>query len=150
MTDKTQEDSHVEMVSPILKADFEVRGEVTKVDEEQRLVYGFASVVTKGGKPVVDLQGDVITAEEMEKSATRFMLGARNGLTMHKGQPTTTIVHSLPLTKQVMDSFGIQSDVEGWLIAVKVHDEETWQRMKSGEFRGFSIGGKGNRVQISD
>ena len=129
---------------------FEAYGEVTKVDEEQRIVYGFASVVSKNGQMVVDRQGDIITADEMEKAATRFMLGARNGLTMHKGEPTTTIVHSMPLTKQVMDAFGISSDKEGWLIAVKVHDDDTWDRMKKGEFTGFSIGGRARKVQLDD
>ena len=129
---------------------FEAYGEVTKVDDEQRIVYGFASVVSKNGEMVVDRQGDVITADEMEKAATRFMLGARNGLTMHKGEPTTTIVHSMPLTKQVMDAFGISSDKEGWLIAVKVHDDDTWDRMKKGEFTGFSIGGRARKVQLDD
>ena len=139
----------------ILKADdemtqFEAVGEVTKVDNEQRVVYGYASVVSKNGEVVVDRQGDVITAETMEKAATQFMLGARNGLTMHSGEPTTTIVHSMPLTKQIMDSFGIQCDKEGWLIAVKVHDDATWDRMKKGEFTGFSIGGRAKKVQIAD
>lgn len=129
---------------------FESYGEVTKVDDEQRIVYGFASVVSKNGEMIVDRQGDVISADEMEKAATRFMLGARNGLTMHKGEPTTTIVHSMPLTKQVMEAFGISSDKEGWLIAVKVHDEDTWDRMKKGEFTGFSIGGRAKRVQLDD
>ena len=129
---------------------FEAYGEVTKVDEEQRIVYGFASVVSKNGQMVVDRQGDIITAVEMEKAATRFMLGARNGLTMHKGEPTTTIVHCMPLTKQVMDAFGISSDKEGWLIAVKVHDDDTWDRMKKGEFTGFSIGGRARKVQLDD
>ena len=133
-----------------LTKNFEAYGEVTKIDSEQRIVYGFASVVSKNGEMVVDRQGDVITAEEMEKAATNFMLGARNGLTMHKGEPTTTIVHSLPLTKQVMDAFGITSDKEGWLIAVKVHDDDTWDRMKKGEFTGFSIGGRARKVRLDD
>jgi hypothetical protein len=133
-----------------LTKNFEAYGEVTKIDSEQRIVYGFASVVSKNGEMIVDRQGDVITAEEMEKAATNFMLGARNGLTMHKGEPTTTIVHSLPLTKQVMDAFGITSDKEGWLIAVKVHDDDTWDRMKKGEFTGFSIGGRARKVQLDD
>lgn len=133
-----------------LTKNFEAYGEVTKIDSEQRIVYGFASVVSKNGEMIVDRQGDVITANEMEKAATQFMLGARNGLTMHKGEPTTTIVHSLPLTKQIMDAFGITSDKEGWLIAVKVHDDDTWDRMKKGEFTGFSIGGRARKVQLDD
>lgn len=129
---------------------FESHGKITKVDDEQRMVYGYASVVTKGGKPVVDRQGDVISPSTMEKAATEFMLGARNGLTMHKGEPTTTIVHSMPFTKEIQTAFGIESDMEGWLIAVKVHDDDTWKRMKEGEFTGFSIGGRATKVEIDD
>lgn len=129
---------------------FETSGKITKVDEEQRIIYGYASVVTKGGKPVVDRQGDIISPDTMEKAATEFMLGARNGLTMHKGEPTTTIVHSMPFTKEIQDAFGIESDLEGWLIAVKVHDDETWERQKAGEFTGFSIGGRATKVELDD
>jgi hypothetical protein len=129
---------------------FETSGKITKVDDEQRMIYGYASVVTKGGKPVVDRQGDIISPATMEKAATEFMLGARNGLTMHKGEPTTTIVHSMPFTKEIQSAFGIESDLEGWLIAVKVHDDETWDRMKKGEFTGFSIGGRATKVEVAD
>jgi len=127
---------------------FTVEGEVTKIDSDQRVVYGFASVVSKDGEPVVDLQGDVISPETMEKAATEFMLGARTGLTMHKGEPTTTIIHSLPLTKQIKEAFQISSPYEGWIIAVKVHDDETWAAVKAGAFTGFSIGGKAQRREF--
>tara|TARA_R110000737_G_C14173221_1_gene411868 strand:- start:100 stop:501 length:402 start_codon:yes stop_codon:yes gene_type:complete len=117
-------------------------GSILKVDDEERMVYGYASVVTHKGELIVDRQGDMIEPETMEKAATEFMLGARNGLTMHKGEPTTTIVHSMPFTKAIQDAYGMTSDYEGWMIAVKVHDDETWARVKSGEFTGFSIGGQ--------
>ena len=125
-------------------------GSITKVDEEERIVYGYASVVTHKGKLIVDRQGDMIEPETMEKAATEFMLGARNGLTMHKGEPTTTIVHSMPFTKQIQESFDMTSDYEGWMIAVKVHDDETWARVKSGEFTGFSIGGQAVKEEIDE
>ena len=129
--------------------DFEAYGEVTKVDDEQRIVYGFASVVTKNGEAVVDRQGDIISPDMMEKAASEFMLGARTGLTMHKGEPTTTIIHSLPLTKQIKDAFQIDTPYEGWIIAVKVHDDETWEQVKQGQFTGFSIGGRARRVDVA-
>lgn len=136
------------MTSDKTQDDFQVYGEVTKMDDEQRIVYGFASVVSKDGQPVVDLQGDVISADMMEKAASEFMLGARTGLTMHKGNPTTTIIHSLPLTKQIKEAFQIETPYEGWIIAVKVHDDETWQQVKEGRFSGFSIGGRATRREI--
>jgi hypothetical protein len=132
----------------VQKADFQIYGEVTKKDDDQRIVYGFASVVSKNGELVVDRQGDVISAEMIEKAASEFMLGARTGLTMHKGDPTTTIIHSLPLTKQVKEAFQIETPYEGWIIAVKVHDEKTWEEVKEGRFTGFSIGGKATRREL--
>ena len=133
------------IVQEILKSrttEMKSYGEITKLDDDERIVYGYASVVTHKGKLIVDRQGDMIEPGTMEKAATEFMLGARNGMTMHKGEPTTTIVHSMPFTKEIQDAFGITSDYEGWMIAVKVHDEETWARVKAGEFTGFSIGGQ--------
>lgn len=121
---------------------------ILKFDEEQRVIYGFASVVSVNGEPLVDLHGDVISSKTMEKAATEFMLGTRKGLTMHSGGQTTTIVHSMPLTKEVMDALGISSEKEGWAIAVKVHDDQTWQEAKSGKFTGFSIGGRARKVAL--
>ena len=119
---------------------------VLKFDEE-RIVYGFASVTSINGETLIDRQGDIISPDVMEKAATEFMLGARNGLTMHSGKPTTTIVHSLPLTKQIKKAFDITSPHEGWIIAVKVHDDATWEMMKSGKFTGFSIGGRAKKIE---
>ena len=127
---------------------FESRGEVTKVDAERRIVYGYASVISKDGVPIVDHQGDIISAEELEKAASEFMLGARSGKTMHKGEPTTTIIHSFPMTEETKKAYDIQSPYEAWLIAVKVHDDETWELVKSGSLKDFSIGGMATRREV--
>jgi hypothetical protein len=36
-----------------------------------------------------------------------------------------------------------------WIIGVKVYDSDTWQRCKTGEYTGFSIGGYGLRREVS-
>lgn len=125
-------------------------GTVVKAEEDERLVYGWASVISRNGAPVVDRQGDVIEGETLEKAATRFMLSARAGKIMHAGAPVATVVHSFPLTKSIAEAFGISSDAEGWLIAMRVEDEALWQRVKGGEFPAFSIGGRGRRVPVTE
>lgn len=136
-------------VSEMTKStDFESYGKVTKMDDEKRIVYGYASVISKNGEPIVDRQGDIITAEELEKAASDFMLGERNGLTMHKGNPTTTIIHSFPMTEETKKAYQIESPYEAWLIAVKVHCDETWDKVKAGELKDFSIGGKAQRRDV--
>jgi len=136
-------------VSEMTKStEFESYGKVTKMDDDQRIVYGYASVISKNGEPIVDRQGDIITAEELEKAASQFMLGERNGLTMHKGEPTTTIIHSFPMTNETKKAYEIESPYEAWLIAVKVHDDETWAKVKEGELKDFSIGGAATRREV--
>jgi hypothetical protein len=135
-------------VSELTKTDFESRGEVTKMDDDQRIVYGYASVISKNGEPIVDRQGDIITAEELEKAASEFMLSNRIGKTMHSGEPTTTIIHSFPMTDEIKKAYQIESPYEAWLIAVKVHDDVTWNMVKSGELKDFSIGGKATRREL--
>jgi hypothetical protein len=128
--------------------EFESYGKVTKMDDDQRIVYGYASVISKDGVPIVDRQGDIITAEELEKAASQFMLGERTGLTMHKGDPTTTIIHSFPMTNETKKAYEIESPYEAWLIAVKVHDDATWAKVKEGELKDFSIGGAATRRDV--
>ena len=127
-------------VSEMTKATIE--GKILKADDEQRLVYGWASVVTEKGEPVIDRQGDVIEPETLVKAVNDFMEHVRVGKTMHVGEQTGVIVHSMPITKEIGDALGIQSDREGWIVAYKVYDDEVWDMVKSGELAAFSIGGK--------
>jgi hypothetical protein len=135
-------------VTELTKTDFESRGQVTKMDDEKRIVYGFASVISKNGEPIVDRQGDIISAEELEKAASDFMLNSRVGKTLHSGEPTTTIIHSFPMTNEIKKAYQIESPYEAWLIAVKVHDDETWAMVKRGELKDFSIGGSATRREV--
>jgi len=123
---------------------------VLKVDDEQGLVYGWAYVSTEDGKLLVDTQGDSIEPIEMEKMATDFMLNSRNAKVMHKGENVGQFVHSFPLTNDIMKAFDIYSDREGWIVAMKPNDENVMKAYKSGEYTGFSIGGKAGDVEDYD
>ena len=119
-----------------------VEGKILKVDEEQRIIYGWASVATEKGEPVIDLQGDVIAMSTLEKAVNEFMEHVRVGKTMHVGEQTGVVIHSLPVSKEIAGALGIQADREGWVVGYKVYDESVWQMVKSGELRAFSIGGR--------
>ena len=127
-------------VSDLTKTNIE--GQILKADDEQRLVYGWASVVTEKGEPVVDRQGDVIEPETLVKAVNNFMENIRVGKEMHKGDQIGAVIHSMPITKEIGESLGIQSDREGWVVAFKVYDDDVWARVKSGELAAFSIGGR--------
>ena len=130
-------------VSELTKTNIE--GQILKADEEQRLVYGWASVVTEKGEPVVDRQGDVIEPETLVKAVNNFMENIRVGKEMHKGDQIGAVIHSMPITKEIGESLGIQSDREGWVVAFKVYDDDVWDRVKSGELAAFSIGGRATK-----
>ena len=125
-----------------------IEGKILKTDDEQRMVYGWASVITEKGEPVVDRQDDMIEADTLVKAVNEFMEHVRVGKAMHVGEQVGTVVHSLPITKEIGDSLGIQSDREGWVVAYKVFDDDVWAMVKSGELAAFSIGGKAIKEEI--
>ena len=125
-----------------------IEGKILKTDEEQRMVYGWASVVTEKGEPVVDRQGDVIGSDTLVKAVNEFMEHVRVGKAMHTGKQVGVVVHSLPITKEIGDALGIQSDREGWVVAYKVFDDAVWEMVKSGELAAFSIGGRAVKQEL--
>ncbi len=133
-------------VGEMTKANIE--GKILKTDDEQRMVFGWASVVTEKGEPVVDRQGDVIEAETLVKAVNEFMEHVRVGKAMHVGEQVGVVVHSLPITKEIGEALGIQSDREGWVVAYKVFDDDVWAMVKSGELAAFSIGGRAQKEEI--
>jgi hypothetical protein len=133
-------------VSEMTKANIE--GKILKADDEQRMVYGWASVVTEKGEPVVDRQGDVIEPETLVKAVNNFMEHIRVGKAMHTGEQVGVVVHSFPVTKELGDALGIHSDREGWIVAYKVYDDGVWNMVKSGELAAFSIGGRAMKEEI--
>ena len=125
-----------------------IEGQILKADDEQRMVYGWASVITEDGEPVVDRQGDMIEAETLVKAVNDFMEHVRVGKTMHIGEQTGVIVHSMPVTKEIGEALGIHSSREGWVVAYKVYDDAVWEMVKSGELAAFSIGGRAMKQEI--
>lgn len=114
---------------------------IIKSNDEERLVYGWAYVCTLNGKISLDHSQEFIRPEELVKAATKFMLDVRAAKAMHTDSPIGEVVHSLPLTKEISESLGIQTDKEGWIICMKIHDDKIWEMVKSGKLRAFSIGG---------
>lgn len=124
-----------------------ISGEIAKASgDDQRMVYGWASVCTKAGDSIVDSQDDVIDEDEIESAASEFMTSVRTAKAMHRGGKVGEVIHSLPLTDAIAKALGLESDRRGWIVGVKVHDDAVWKRVKAGELRSFSIGGEAMRV----
>lgn len=122
---------------------------IAKLDEERRLVFGWASVAKNAdGTDVIDAQGDVIAPGDLETAAYDFVLKFREANTMHTGPVTARLVESFVATPDKLEKMGIP--VEGvpsaWWTGFKVDDDTAWAGIKSGRYSQFSIEGTGKRV----
>lgn len=132
------------------------QGEFSKFDEDKRLAFGWASVVEKDGMPVIDRQGDYMTAEDLETAAYDYVLKSRVGGDMHKRSGTNAahkvsdMVESVVMTREKVEKMGLPANTPiGWWVGFKIHDEPTWQLIKKRERTGFSIHGRGRRRETS-
>lgn len=82
-----------------------------------------------------DTDGQFMTQETIQKMSDRFMRLLGQGKAdidlLHNGIAGTGY-----LTKSMIDENG------SWVVGVKVEDDSTWQAIKKGELRGFSVFGK--------
>lgn len=124
------------------QVDTKFKANILKYDNEQRLVWGWAYVSTVNGEISLDHSQEYIRPDELVKAATNFMIDVRVAKAMHQGDSVGEVIHSFPVTKELSNALGIQTDREGWIICMKIKDDSTWERVKSGELAAFSIGGR--------
>lgn len=130
--------------------DFKIGFTFEKRDVAGRYVRGWASVASKDGAPVKDFQGDVIAMDELRKAAHRFVTEARVAKAMHKGEPVGDVVESVLIDDEFAKALGVQDPRRGWWIGMEIHDPAVRKRVRSGELRAFSIGGKGRRTSMEN
>ena len=129
-------------------------GEFSKTDEDKRQAFGWASVVEVDGKPVIDRQGDWITPDELEKAAYEYVVKSRKGGDQHRRDGdnpfhAADMIESFVVTPEKIEKMGLPKDTPvGWWVGYKVHNDDTWSKIKKGEHTGFSIHGKGKRKEI--
>ena len=118
---------------------------------EKGLVCGWANVAKNiDGKAPLDWQGDIIDPSDLEDAAIQFMKDYRESGVLHEGESIGDVVESIVMTKDKQVAMGIPEGTvpEGWFITVQLHDEDTINKVKNGEFRMFSIQGTAERVPL--
>lgn len=101
--------------------DFQVFLPIEKVDEEKRMVWGYASTPTK------DLQGEIVTLDAIKAALPDYMQWA-NIREMHTSS-------AVGVTKEA------HVDEKGLYIGAKIVDDDAWKKCKEQVYKGFSIGG---------
>lgn len=137
-------------------------GDISKVDSDKQQIFGWASVAELDGKPVVDLQGDYIHPDDVEKAAYDYVLNSRVGGDMHdrideygnlieKAGPrhVSDLIESMVFTPEKCEAMGISKNLAGrWWTGFQVNDPDVWMDVKEGRRTGFSIHGAGLRKSI--
>jgi len=124
---------------------------ITKSNEEKGLISGWASVaINADGSLPLDWEDDVISPDVLEKAAIDFMIDYRDSGEVHKGTSKGVVVESIVFTKDKQQAIGIPEGTvpEGWFITVKTSDSDILAKVKSGEYKMFSIQGAAKRVKI--
>lgn len=132
---------------------FNVEVPINKIDDDQRLAFGWASVlVNDDGTQLVDEQRDVIEIEELEGAVYDFVMSYWPTAGVNHERPCGQLVESMVFTKKKLEMLGIaDSKIPlGWWVGFKIWDEAVWQKIKSGEYKMFSIGGTATRVEVSE
>jgi hypothetical protein len=127
---------------------FGITFEFEKGDAEGRYVRGWASVITVAGEAVADTQGDVIEMEELRKAAHDFICDARVAKAMHAGSQVGEVVESVIIDDAFAKALGASTNQRGWWIGMKINDDTIRKRVKAGELKAFSIGGRGKRQKM--
>lgn len=125
------------------------------LDEDLRLVGGFAYVSKRGGELLHDTQGDSIDPDVLREGVHEFMKTGRAMGVMHirkaNGEPAAggEIVEMAVFAGDFRPP-GMDPDTDALWIVAKIHDDEVWAMVKAGHLKGFSIGGKAQREEVSE
>ena len=126
----------------------QLTGEVLKIDESLGLVFGFAIVCQKDGSPYYDLQGDHVSESEMLKASLDFMENSQIVDEMHDQDDKGTVIFAFPLSSDIAKEMDIETTRTGLVIGMKP-SENILAKYKSGEYKGFSIGGTAIRKPVA-
>lgn len=131
---------------------------ITKIDVEERKVFGIFSMTKMNGELLVDSEGDTIDTPELEKAAYEFNLTSRQAGRNHRVTKNIgRLIESFMVTdekmamiKTALEAVGVKDvsvalNAEFWFGAFQIDDDSTWDLIKSGDFASFSIGGHADR-----
>ena len=97
---------------------------------------------------MVDHQGDMISIDEIEKAAHKFLTDCRVAGDSHITKGVGHLVESIVFSNELQKALDINLGQTGWFVGFKVTDQDVWDRVKKGELSMFSIGGSGTRTKI--
>ena len=114
-----------------------IQVDILKYEPEKGLIYGAVLIPA-----IADLQGDIISAEEIEKACHDYLVKSRTIFKQHKEKTSDAVVVESYIYRPLAIPEG------SWILVTKLLSEELKTAVKKGEIRGYSIGGKGSRTPV--
>ena len=94
----------------------------------------------------VDAQGDVMSAENIEKMAHNFLLRSRKFNNRHDWKAVDAAPVESWIQREATVLPGERIKAKSWVVGVKGFADHIWEKVLAGEYQSFSIGGRGVRV----
>ena len=116
--------------------------EIAKVDNELGIVFGYAIICKELDSEYYDTQGDHIVEQAMLEATAEYMSGDRIAKDMHQGDCVGQVVFGFPLTTEIAKALGISCGRTGFIVGMQPDDEFLLNKYSTGEYTGFSIGGR--------
>lgn len=138
-------DERAERPETIESVDFYIP--IIKKSDEEKTVTGIALQPDD-----VDAQGESVSADVIRKAAHKFVEGynivTRLGLQHNDFKKRFSLLESyLAPIDMKLEKENIKKGA--WIITVRVKDDDVWKKIKNGEIKGFSIGGKAKVVEVT-
>jgi len=140
---------------PAIEIDFvhfnkEYNTNFSKIDEEKRIVTGPALIPNK---MILRKQGEdyfyvYFSEDTIFKTAKRFLKdGHQNNSTLEHqvALEGISVVESWIISDKVHDKsvkFGYDLPIGTWMLSSYIENDEVWEKVKSGEIKGYSIEGR--------
>lgn len=115
-----------------------------KVSTQLQLVFGWGQVCTKNGELYFDTDNQALPEDVTLEGWTDFMKSdKRTHKAMHSGGEVGQVVYAFPMLTDIAKSLGFENLPQtGILVGVYVADQNILQKFATGEYTGFSIGGR--------
>lgn len=140
---------------------FRIDTEIRRVEDDQRLIFGWASVFTRAdGTAPSSSYGDRFDTPEaieaFERAVYQYMLRAiergDDGVADDQHERFERIgrpVESIVFTDEKLRMMGAPPDAlrQGWWIGLRIDDDSLWDDIKRGEKRMLSIVGRARRIK---
>jgi hypothetical protein len=126
---------------------------IAKQDGLKNLVFGWANVAIKpDGEQIVDFQEDMVDIADLEQAAYEFNLYYRGSGEMHEGEEVVGhMIESFMVTPEKLSILGLSPDALplGWWVGFHIPDDAVMEKVKSGQYKMFSIQGSAKRKPVA-